>query len=195
MEDIYAWLEIQNAPNARFDHSALIQTKPRHKSESSMDPAALLLLAAIIVIVGLVGLVLPAIPGAPLVFAGLLLAAWAEDFTYVGVWTIVILAVLALLTFGVDLWATMLGAKKFGASRRAVIGAIIGVVAGILLGFPGVLFGPFIGAVIGELSARRGFQQATRAGIGATIGLVLGAAIKIALAFSMIGIFLVARFF
>jgi uncharacterized protein YqgC (DUF456 family) len=160
-----------------------------------MDPAALLLLAAIIVIVGLVGLVLPAIPGAPLVFAGLLLAAWAEDFTYVGFWTIVILGVLALLTLGVDFWATMFGAKRFGASKRAMIGATIGAVGGIFLGFPGVLFGPFIGAVIGELSARRSLHQATRAGIGATIGLVLGAAIKIALAFSMIGIFLVARLF
>jgi uncharacterized protein YqgC (DUF456 family) len=160
-----------------------------------MDPTGLLLVATVIVIIGLAGLVLPAIPGAPLVFVGLLLAAWAEDFVYVGVWTIVILAVLALLTFAVDLWATMFGAKKFGASKRAVIGAIIGAVAGIFLGFPGVLFGPFIGAVVGELSARRGLQQAARAGIGATIGLVLGAAIKIALAFSMIGIFLVARFF
>jgi uncharacterized protein len=148
-----------------------------------------------LVMVGLVGLVLPAIPGAPLIFAGLLLAAWVEDFTYVGVWTIVILAVLALLTYGVDLWATMFGAKKFGASKRAIIGAVIGAVVGVFLGFPGVLFGPFIGAVIGELSARRSLNQAARAGLGATIGLILGAAIKIALAFSMIGIFLVARFF
>jgi uncharacterized protein YqgC (DUF456 family) len=160
-----------------------------------MDPAALLFLAAIIVIVGLVGLVLPAIPGAPLVFAGLLVAAWAEDFAYVGVWTIVILAVLAFLTYGVDLWATMFGAKKFGASKRAIIGAVVGAVVGVFLGFPGVLFGPFIGAVIGELLAQQNLQQAARAGLGATIGLILGAAIKIALAFSMIGIFLVARFF
>jgi uncharacterized protein YqgC (DUF456 family) len=158
-----------------------------------MDSTVLLVVAALIVIIGLAGLFLPAIPGAPLVFVGLLLAAWAEDFAYVGIWTLVILGLLALLTYGVDLWATMFGAKKFGASKRAVIGALIGAVVGIFLGFPGVLFGPFIGAVIGELSARRGLHDATRAGIGATIGLVLGAAIKIALAFSMIGIFIVAR--
>src|ERR671924_1618851 len=160
-----------------------------------MDPAPLLFLAAIIVIVGLIGLVLPAIPGSPLVFVGLLVAAWAEDFTYVGPWTITMLALLGLLTYGVDLWATMFGAKKFGASRRAIIGAVIGGVVGLFLGFPGVLFGPFIGAVIGELLAQRNLRQAARAGFGATIGLVLGAAIKIALAFSMIGVFLVARFF
>ena len=152
------------------------------------------ILAAALVVAGLVGLVLPAIPGAPLIFAGLLLAAWAEDFVHVGLWTIVILALFTLLTYAVDLWATMFGAKKFGASKRAVIGAIIGAIVGIFLGFPGVIFGPFIGAVIGELLAQRNLRQATRAGFGATIGLVLGAALKLAIAFAMIGIFVVARF-
>ena len=155
----------------------------------------LLIIAGLLTAAGLAGLVLPAIPGAPLLFAGLLLAAWAEHFAYVGVKTLAVLGVLAVLTYGVDFWATMFGAKRFGASRRAVVGALLGVVVGIFLGLPGVLFGPFIGAVIGELSARRNLQQATRAGIGATIGLVLGAALKIALALSMIGIFVVTRFF
>src|SRR6266702_3353012 len=138
-----------------------------------METAILLwFLAFALIVTGLVGLVLPAIPGALLVFAGLI-----------------------LLSYGVDFWATMFGAKKFGASKGAILGAVIGSMVGIFLGFPGVLFGPFIGAVIGELLAQRGLSQAARAGFGATIGLVLGAAIKIALAFSMIGIFLVARSF
>ncbi len=160
-----------------------------------MDSALVLwILAGIFVLAGLVGLVLPSIPGAPLIFAGLVFAAWAEGFEFVGVWTLVVLAALTLLAFGVDFWATMFGASKFGASKRAVIGALLGSVAGLLLGFPGVLFGPFIGAVIGELSAQRSFEEATRAGFGATIGLVLGAAIKLALALSMIGIFVAVRF-
>src|SRR3990172_8768582 len=138
-----------------------------------MDPILLYWLVALsLVVLGVAGLVLPAIPGAPLLFLGLLVAAWTENFMYAGVRTLAILAVLALLTYGVDLWATMFGAKRFGASRRA-----------------------FIGAVIGELLAQRGIQQAARAGIGATIGLVLGAALKLALAFAMIGIFIVGRFF
>jgi uncharacterized protein len=161
-----------------------------------MEPLiAYWLLATALVVTGLFGLVLPGLPGAPLIFLGLLLAAWAEGFQYVGPWTVIALAIIALLTYGIDLWATMFGAKKFGASKRAVIGALIGAVAGLFLGLPGVLFGPFIGAVIGELSARRDLQQATRAGVGATIGLVLGAALKLALALAMIGIFVVARFF
>jgi uncharacterized protein YqgC (DUF456 family) len=150
--------------------------------------------AALLVVVGLIGIVLPAIPGALLILAGLILGAWAESFAHVGLWTIVMLTVLAGLTYAVDFWATMFGAKKFGASKRAVIGALIGAIAGLVLGLPGVIFGPFIGAVIGELSARRDLQQATRAGIGATIGLVLGAALKIALALAMIGVFVVIRF-
>ena len=152
-------------------------------------------LAFILVAVGLAGLLLPAIPGAPLLFLGLLVAAWTDDFAYAGAGTLAALAALAMLTYGVDLWATMFGAKRFGASKRAVIGALIGFVVGIFLGFPGVIFGPFIGAVIGELLAQRSLQQAARAGFGATIGLVLGAALKLALAFAMIGIFIVARFF
>jgi uncharacterized protein YqgC (DUF456 family) len=150
--------------------------------------------AALLVGLGLVGLFLPGLPGAPLILMGLILGAWANDFTYVGLWTIVVLTVLAGLTYAVDFWATMFGAKKFGASKRAIVGALIGAVIGIFLGLPGVVLGPFIGAVAGELSAQRDLRQATRAGIGATIGLVLGAAIKLALAFTMIGIFLATRF-
>ena len=154
-----------------------------------------MVLAAILVVAGLAGLVLPAVPGPPLIFAGLFLAAWAEDFAYVGTGTLIILGVLALLTYVADLWATMFGAKKFGASKRAVLGAVIGSIIGLFLGLPGVIFGPFIGAVIGELSARRGLQEAARAGIGATIGLAIGVAVKMALAFSMIGIFIIVRYF
>lgn len=149
--------------------------------------------AVLLVGLGLVGLVLPGLPGAPLILIGLILGAWADNFTHVGLRTIIVLAVLAGLTYAVDFWATIFGAKKFGASKRAIIGALIGVVAGLFLGLSGVIFGPFIGAVIGELSARRGLQQATRAGIGATIGLVIGSALKIAMSLAMIGIFAVVR--
>ena len=160
-----------------------------------MEPSLLIWFFVIaLALTGLAGLILPGIPGAPLLFVAALLAAWAENFEYIGFGTLSILGVLAVLTYGVDLWATMFGAKRFGASKRAIIGAMIGALAGIFLGFPGVLFGPFIGAVIGELLARRDLNAAARAGIGATIGLVLGAALKLALSFAMIGIFVVVRF-
>ncbi|HZD39545.1 MAG TPA: DUF456 family protein, partial [Terriglobales bacterium] len=153
------------------------------------------IIAVLLVTAGLIGLVFPAMPGAPLIFAGLLLAAWAEGFKYVGLGTMMVNGVIALLTMGVDLWASMFGARRFGASKYAVVGALVGTIIGLFIGFPGVIFGPFIGAVIGELIARKDLWQASRAGIGATLGIVLGAALKLALAFTMVGIFIVARLF
>lgn len=150
--------------------------------------------AVVLIILGLLGFVLPMVPGAPLIFVGLLLAAWAEDFAYVGSGTLAVLGVMALLTYVVDFLAGAAGAKRFGASKRAIIGAAIGALVGLFFGLPGVLLGPFVGAVIGELSAQRSLKNAGRAGFGASLGLVLGAAAKLALGFAMLGIFLVARF-
>jgi uncharacterized protein len=161
-----------------------------------VDPAILWwLLAALLVLAGLLGLLLPALPGAPLVFAGLFLAAWAEDFAYVGKGTLILIGGLALLTVPADLLASAFGARRFGASRRAAIGAAVGALVGLFFGLPGILLGPFVGALIVELGSRRGPREAVRSGIGATFGLALGIAAKIALGFAMIGVFLAARLF
>ncbi|HBU29484.1 MAG: hypothetical protein A2X71_09980 [Thiobacillus sp. GWE1_62_9] len=148
------------------------------------------LLAALLIVLGLAGLILPAVPGIPLVFAGLLLLAWAENFAYVGWITLTLLGVLALLSYGVDLLAAAFGAKRFGASPRAVTGAAL---AGLFFGLPGIVLGPFVGAVIGEFSRRASAREATQAGVGATLGLLFGALLKIALAFSMMGVFVLDR--
>lgn len=160
-----------------------------------MDLTILLwVLAAVLVIVGLVGLVLPLIPGAPVLFAGLVTAAWAEDFIHVGWGTLAILGLLALLTYPADLLAGAYGARRYGASPRAVTGAVLGALIGIFLGLPGILLGPFAGAFLGEFSNQRHLGKAGRAGVGATIGLALGAAFKLAMALAMIGTFAVVRF-
>lgn len=161
-----------------------------------MDTTILLwVLAASLILTGLAGIVLPLLPGAPLLFLGLLTAAWAEDFVYVGYGTLGVLALLAILIYLVDFLAGILGAKHFGASPRAMIGAGIGALLGLTLGFAGIVIGPFIGAVVGELSARRELASAGMAGLGTTIGLLLGVAAKIALGLTMIGIFVLVRFF
>jgi uncharacterized protein YqgC (DUF456 family) len=152
------------------------------------------ILVALLVIAGIVGLVLPAVPGAAVIFAGLVLAAWIEDFAYVGAGILSVLAVLVILTYVVDFAAGILGAKHFGASRRAMAGAMLGAVLGIFLGLPGLLLGPFVGAAIGEFSEQRHLGAAGRAGIGATLGLALGVAAKLALAFAMLAVFAAARF-
>ncbi len=150
-------------------------------------------LAVLLTAAGLLGLVLPLLPGAPVLFAGLFAAAWAEDFTYVGWRTLTVLGCMALLTYVLDCAATAFGAGRFGASRRAIVGATIGTIIGLFFGLLGVVLGPFVGAVAGELTAWRSLQAAGRAGLGATMGLAIGAAAKLAVAISMVGVFVVVR--
>ncbi|NIO07396.1 MAG: DUF456 family protein [Deltaproteobacteria bacterium] len=150
-------------------------------------------LALLLTVAGIVGIVVPMLPGAPMVFAGLFAAAWAEDFAFVGWRTLTVLGVMTLLTYLLDFAATAFGAERFGASGYAIAGATVGALGGLLFGLLGVLVGPFVGAVLGELISRRDPLQAGRAGIGATVGLALGAAAKLAVAFSMVGVFVVVR--
>jgi len=160
------------------------------------DPSLQILLwalAVLFIVVGFAGLILPAIPGIPLVFAGLVLLAWAENFAYVGWVTLALLGVLALASYGVDFLAAALGAKKFGASSRAIWGAAIGMLVGLFFGLPGLVLGPFLGAVIGEFSGKASLKAAAHAGVGATLGLLFGALLKIALAFAMVGVFVLDR--
>lgn len=164
-------------------------------SEKCMESVvALWLLGAVLVVLGIGGTLVPALPGPVLMLAGFVIAAWAENFEQVGYGTLAMLAVMTLLAYGVDFISGALGAKHFGASPRAAVGAAIGAVVGIFFGLIGIFIGPFIGAVLGELTEREDLHAAGRAGMGATIGLLLGTAVKMALAFAMVGVFLVARF-
>lgn len=160
-----------------------------------MDWTILLwLLAGLLVIAGLAGTVIPALPGVPLVFAGLFVGAWIGDFQTVGWFTIGILAALATVAWIVDFVAGAAGARYLGASSRAFWGATLGAVVGIFFGLVGILLGPFIGAMIGELSAGNDLVSSGRAGMGAWLGMVLATAVKLALVFLMIGIFAFAAF-
>ena len=160
-----------------------------------MSPDVLLwILAALLVLVGLAGSVLPALPGVPLVFTGLFIAAWAGDFARVSWPTLLLLGLLTLLSFVIDFAATALGAKRVGATRLAIIGALLGTLAGVFLGLPGLIIGPFLGAVIGELLSHGQVQQATRAGLATWMGLLFGTLAKLALVFTMLGVFAAAYF-
>jgi uncharacterized protein YqgC (DUF456 family) len=154
-----------------------------------LDPVTIVLwlAAGVLIVIGALGLILPVLPGSPLIFIGALLAAWAEDFRYLGVWSLVVLGVLAALAVAVDFIASAFGVKRFGASGRAITGAMLGAIVGIFFGPLGVLVGPFVGAVVGELTVRRSLAAAGRAGVGAALGLALGTAAKLAIAFAMIG--------
>jgi len=157
------------------------------------------LLAAVLVVVGVAGTVLPALPGLPLVFAGMLLAAWAGDFQQVGGWMLGLLGILTVLSLAVDFIATALGAQRVGASRLALVGAVIGTFVGLLFGIVGVFVGPFLGALLGELIHGRGaggqkLGQAAKVGFGTWLGILLGTVLKLGLAFAMLGLFALAWF-
>lgn len=148
--------------------------------------------AVLLVVVGAIGTVLPALPGVPLIFIGVLLAAWAEDFTRIGGWTVGVLAVLAVIGMVVDYVAASMSAQRAGASRQGIIGAAIGTVAGIFTGLWGLVFMPLVGAAIGEFLAHKDALRAGKVGVATWFGLLVGTAVKIAVAFTMIGVFIAA---
>jgi uncharacterized protein len=151
-----------------------------------MTDTLLWILSAVLIVVGVAGTVLPALPGAAFVLAGIVLAAWIDGFTRVGVGVVAIVTVLAVLSWLLEYAAGMLGAKKAGASRQAMIGAAVGTVVGLFAGLIGVLFMPL---VIGEYIARRDHAQAAKVGVATWLGLMAGMLGKIVIVFMMIGVF------
>lgn len=151
-------------------------------------------LVVLLVAVGLLGVIVPVLPGVVLVLAGLVLGAWIDDFAYVGRWTLATLGVLAVLTYAIDFVASALGAQRVGAHRRAVVGAAAGALVGLFFGLPGILLGPFLGAAIGQLSVEGSLERAGRVGVATWVGMALGGAAKLALVLSMVALFVFARF-
>ncbi len=159
-----------------------------------------------LMVVGVVGTVLPMLPGTILVLAGAVLGAWIDGFTRVSGWTLGFIAMLAVLAWVTDYVAALMGAKKAGASRLAHVGAAVGTVAGVLMGLVGLLFMPLLGAMAGEYWSQRqrlgsaatrselnaAGQQAATVGVATWIGLLLGTVIKVVLTFLMIGVFFAA---
>ena len=151
-------------------------------------------LAVILILVGIAGVILPALPGLPLVVIGMLLAAWAGDFQQIGWVTLVVLGLLTLLSVAVDFFATLVGAKRVGASKKALWGAVLGTFVGIFFGPIGLFAGPFVGALLGELWHGKEIGQATKVGLGTWLGIVLGIVLKLGVAFAMLGLFAFAWF-
>ncbi len=147
------------------------------------------IVAILMIVIGVIGTVMPAIPGVVFVFGGIALAAWIDDFTRVSAWTVGALALLALVGVAADYVAAALGAKRAGASNLAIVGAAVGTVAGVFTGLVGLVFMPLAGAAIGEYLAQRDLRRAGKVGIATWVGLLIGTAVKVAIVFTMIGVF------
>jgi len=150
------------------------------------------IIAVLLILAGFAGSVLPALPGVPLIFGGVLLAAWINDFESISLFTVVVMGILAVLGVVIDYFAAAVSAKRSGASRQGVIGAAIGTIAGVFTGLWGLLFLPLAGAAVGELIAHKEIFRAGKVGAATWLGLLVATALKLAVAFTMVGMFVAA---
>ncbi len=150
---------------------------------------ALYVLAAVLMVGGLVGNILPALPGIPMIFGGIWLAAAVNQYQHVGLWWLVVIGVLGTVGVIVDFVAATLGAKRIGASPLALSGAGLGTLIGMFLGIPGLLLGPFVGALLGELASGTSVLRSAHVGAATWMGLLFGTLIKLVISFVMIGLF------
>jgi hypothetical protein len=149
-------------------------------------------LCVVLMVLGLAGTVLPVLPGTLLVWAGIVLGAWIDDFARISMTTLAVITVLAVLAWALDYAAGWMGAQRAGASKQALVGAAVGTVLGLFMGFVGVLFMPLVGAALGEFLARKDHGRAAKVGVATWVGIVVGLVAKVVISFIMVGIFIAA---
>jgi uncharacterized protein YqgC (DUF456 family) len=147
----------------------------------------LYLLAAALIVGGVAGAILPVLPGIPMIFGGIWLAAAVDEYRHLGWGWLLAIGIVGVLGIAVDFVSASLGAKRIGASPRALWGAGAGTIVGMFFGIPGLLIGPFAGAVIGELWSGNSILRSAHVGIGTWIGMLVGILAKVVISFLMIG--------
>jgi uncharacterized protein YqgC (DUF456 family) len=145
--------------------------------------------AAVLIVVGLIGAIVPVLPGIPLIFSGIWLIAGVDHYQHIGLWWLLAVAGVGAVGLMLDLFAAALGAKRVGASKQAVWGALAGTVIGVFFGLPGVFLGAFFGAVMGELSAGNSVLRSTHVGVSTWVGLIFGSIIKLVSSVTMLALF------
>ncbi|MGD8472840.1 MAG: DUF456 domain-containing protein [Anaerolineae bacterium] len=149
-----------------------------------------LVLTSLLMLVGVIGTVLPIIPGTILIFAGALLYALVEGFQAVGWPTIVVLGVLAAVATTADLWASSIGAKLGGASGWSVlIGLVAGLVGLVVFSLPGAIIGAVLGVLLTEIVRVGDWRLALKAGSGWVVGWALSTVVQLGVGLIMVAIF------
>jgi uncharacterized protein len=160
-----------------------------------VNPIGWWLIAVLLIMLGVAGTFVPGIPGVLLVWGGMFLAAWSGGFSRIGWPTLAILALLAIVALLADVLGGVVGARRVGASRLALLGAAIGTLVGIFFGLVGALIGPFLGAAGGELLSRGRLLRAAHVGLGTWIGIALSMVARIVLVFAMLAVFVTSYLF
>ena len=158
-----------------------------------MDNWTIQLLFSIVMFVGVLGAILPVLPGAPLTFGALLVAKLFQlsDLSW---WLIAVFGVLTLIGILMDYLIPVLATKKLGGSKYGIVGMIVGLIVGIIFspfGFVSIIISPFLGALIGELLYdAKNHKRALKAALGSVVGYALTSSYGLLLSLSMFGIYL-----
>lgn len=157
--------------------------------------SALYLLAALLILGGLAGAILPVLPGIPMLFGGIWLVAAVDNYQHLGKWWLLAIGLLGAVGVIVDFVAGTLGAKRVGASPRALWGAGAGTLIGMFFGIPGLILGPFAGALVGELASGTSALRSAHVGAATWLGLLFGTLLKLVISCMMLGLFGLALWF
>ncbi|MDD4237659.1 MAG: DUF456 family protein [Desulfotomaculaceae bacterium] len=146
-----------------------------------------MILAVVFFTIGVLGTILPALPGAPLIWLGMLIYGFFVKFQNLPLMFFVGQGLVVVLIFLIDYLASIWGVRRYGGSKEAIWGSVLGGLLGIILLGPfGLIFGPFIGAIAGELYRRSSIDKALEVGLGTLIGFLGGAVLKLAIEAVMI---------
>lgn len=149
-----------------------------------------LVLALLTMLIGIIGTVLPIIPGTILIFVAALVYALVEGFQAVGWPTLVLLGVLAILATTADIWVSSIGAKVGGASGWSVLVGLLGGLAGLILfNLPGAILGAVLGVLLTEIIRVGDWRQALKAGSGWVIGWALSTVFQLGVGLIMVAVF------
>ncbi|MGN6482406.1 DUF456 domain-containing protein [Luteibacter sp.] len=147
----------------------------------------LYLLSALLIVGGIAGAILPVLPGIPMIFGGIWLAAAVDEYHHLGWGWLIAIGIVGAVGVALDFVSASLGAKKLGATPRALWGAGIGTTVGMFFGIPGLIIGPFAGAVVGELSSGKSILRSAHVGVSTWVGMLVGMLAKVVISFLMLG--------
>ena len=154
---------------------------------------AAIIITSLFFLLGIIGTVLPVMPGPAIIWVGMLIYGLMTGFEDLGITFFILQGIAAVMVFAVDYLASAVGTRWYGGSKYAVIGAITGLFLGILtLGFFGIIIGPFLGAFLGEKIKGMPADKAWRSSIGTLVGLMGGLFVKFFIEAAMIGWFIYA---
>lgn len=140
-----------------------------------------LIIAILMFIIGIIGTILPALPGVLLIFAGMLVYGFMTGFAGLSIWFFVMQLLVMAVIFIVDFIASSVSTKKYGGSRQAAFGAAVGTILGIIVFGPlGIIIGPFAVSVAAEILIGKELKQAVRVGFGSLVGVMGGTVFKLA---------------